>query len=133
MRISVLAAALLFILCGGAAFADTSSDASSGPFYSSGIRMGTSYCTNFSMDCDHIAAEKSAIIDAANECISTRFGIEKRIMSSFGGTGEFENCVLPQGPNTNIRGTQEWAVCCVKKSDSGACEMSCTRYISQKQ
>lgn len=101
-------------------------------FYQSGIRMGTSYCAGFKFDCNTLTVEQSAIIDAANSCISSRFGIDHKIMASYVDSGEFENCVLPSSPSVNARNLREWAVCCIKRNTDGQCTLECTRYIDQK-
>jgi hypothetical protein len=101
-------------------------------FYNGGIRMGTSFCRNATFDCNNIGLSQTEIVVAANQCIKSRFQIQKEIMASWSDAGEFENCVLPVEPSTNERGMGEWAICCIKKDESGQCNLQCTRYIDQK-
>lgn len=104
-----------------------------GSFFDSGIRMGTSYCRDAAFECDNIGLQQTEIIEAANRCIEDRFNIEEPIMTETG-YGEYENCVLPSGVVPNARGFGTWAVCCVKKKNSGeGCNLYCTRYIDQKK
>lgn len=148
MRLPVLIAALVLSLLASPLFAQDDPNAAPGaappgqpsvsgtlapPFYQGGIRMGTSYCAGSTFDCDSISVSQSEIIDAANQCINARFNISTPIMATYSDRGEFENCVLPQSPSIDARGSREWAVCCVKRNDAGTCELSCTRYIDQKQ
>src|SRR6185436_9010051 len=131
MRFSPLLIAFVLILVSGQVFAqeeyipqEEAPAASNAPianttppaFYQSGIRMGTSYCAGFRFNCDTLSMEQSSIVDAANSCIGSRFGIENKIMASYADSGEFENCVLPSSPSVNSRGLREWAVCCVKRN-----------------
>jgi hypothetical protein len=149
MRLSILTALLLLTL---SAFPALAQDAGSLPpeayvapsgetftnqrpmnFYNGGIRMGTSYCRGASFDCNNIGLSQTEIVAAANDCVKSRFRIEKEIMASWSDSGEFENCVLPIEPAVNERGMGEWAVCCIKRDESSQCNLQCTRYIDQKQ
>jgi hypothetical protein len=130
MRLPLLLSALFILLSAGTAFAQEESS-EPGAFYSSGIRMGSAYCRDAAFDCDYIASSQTAIIEAANSCVASRFAIAEPIMAYFQTSGEFENCVLPARKVTNNRGFGTWAVCCIKRSED-VCNLYCTRYIDQK-
>lgn len=127
MRFKHLLLAFVFLL-GFSGIASADSD-----FYKSGIQMGTSYCPNASFDCENLNQSRAEIIAAAQECASSRLDITDKVMTNFSSSGEYENCVLSDRPSKDNRGVNNYAICCVKKSGGDKCEMTCTRYIDQKQ
>jgi hypothetical protein len=128
----ILIAIALLVAFAGTTFSGTAM-AETPEFYKSAIQMGTSQCPDVSFDCERLTSNQSQIIDAANQCVTSRMGVRSRIMSDFQSSGEHENCVLSGQPEKNSAGTSVWVICCVKKeANSETCGMSCTRYIDQK-
>jgi hypothetical protein len=94
------------------------------------IKMGDTSC-DVEIDCDRISSESSKIVQAAQECVNNNISDGLR-MSGMSGSGEFENCVMPNGPYTASTGTTVWSACCVKRLGD-TCGMSCSSYIKVKQ
>lgn len=95
------------------------------------IRMGTSYCPDAEFDCSNLSSQQSAIVEAANQCVSEKLKLKEMRMSNFSSSGEYENCVQPSEAYVNSSGTTYWINCCVKK-DGETCQLYCTTYVKQK-
>ncbi|NDE89687.1 MAG: hypothetical protein EB059_00890 [Alphaproteobacteria bacterium] len=127
MRIQhILIALLLMIGFSGIGHADSD-------FTKSAIRMGTTTCSDSNFECNNLLSQQKEITSTANECVKNDFLINDAAMTDFKMSGEFENCVLSAQAVKDSRGTNNYAVCCIKKSPSSdMCRMTCTRYIDQK-
>jgi hypothetical protein len=114
--------------------ASTASASAGGDFYKNGLQMGTALCGNpGSYSCDNVALNSDALIQAANQCAATYQSINEKIMTEFRNSGEYENCILPSKMYTDVNGINSWAICCVRRMESGQeCSLICTRFIANK-
>jgi hypothetical protein len=92
--------------------------------------MGTISCPGKTFDCDNPFTDRDKVLNAANECIKTIFGIKESILDGFG-SGDKENCAIARNPTYEDGGTKIWAVCCLKPiKERKDCKLRCTRFIS---
>jgi hypothetical protein len=95
-------------------------------FYKTGIRMGTTTCSDSALECENLSSQQKEIMAIANACTKSDFMINESVMSDFRLSGEFENCVLSDRGVKDSRGVNNYAVCCVKKAANSE---NCTMYL----
>lgn len=121
-RFLLAALVLLFVPC------LTFTSAKADDIYKTGMRMGAVFCPVEPFSCDNLALQSAQIVDAANKCVTQFMGVADSIMHDFESSGEYENCVLPDGNYKTANGGEASVICCVKKSAGDTCRLSCTTF-----